>query len=321
MDPPPLPSASSLSLAAAATSDGTALASALSANSGMDSLPPLLDLDNPAASNSKDPDTSSLANNKPSKAAVAKQWHTAIHTLILLPENLAQYTINRTIDAQNKKAQAQTKLLDKVIGAVGAHCNWRKEKLNVTKNLQGKPAKVSDVGLMTGRACSDEITHCCRFLKDYCQVCLDIQLTVVLWLTVAHRIQSMLWVVTNKNSTIKAICKAENKMQTMKAAGGAAPPVVSFHNFYMASKHRWSTTLKPLYIQLHGQEPTRPGTMGERACHCWWFWENQETSANKKAITAVYERYKKDHQRMWDEADDLLDTATGNALGPVQCQV
>jgi hypothetical protein len=243
------------------------------------------------------------------------EWHPTPHGQVMSTENITQYAINCAVDAANPKARAQRGLLDKIMAALGLWCDYDENNLSLVGNPNGTPKVVKDLGLMVGEARADEITRRVTFLKETRQVRLcPLSLREYRRADVpSQRVQGMLSAVISKSTNAASIREAEAEVRTIKAATGTAPKATGLSSYYQSSDLGWSR-LKPSYIQLHGQEPTGPGAVAERQRHCKWWWDHQETEANKKLVTEAHNRYKKDHERLWAAEREAVQTATGDSL-------
>jgi hypothetical protein len=326
MDPSSLGGPPSVSISSTATSAPSPVST-----SGISALPVPVPGNLNASTNSTATSSAALVNDDAAESSLAPKkkscgrppvWHpNAVKGIILRPTVSTQYTINRSIDGTNPKTRAQSKLLDKILAELGRYCDYNEECLHATLNPEGHAHEVLDLGLMTGTARADEIACHSKFLSDYRQVRSFLIMAFLLRThSCVQRVQGMLVAAWAKTTTASAIKEAEDEMRIIKAAGGPAPPLLGLQAFYLASDLGWSLCLKAAYIQLYGQEPTGPDAMAERARHCRWFWEQQETDANKKIVTEAYSAYKADHQRLWGSDQDAVDVAIGDSLSAVDRQ-
>jgi hypothetical protein len=130
----------------------------------------------------------------------------------------------------------------------------------------------------------------------------------------------MLYATVGKSTSPAALREVENEFRTMKAAGGQAPNPLSLLYYYMASELGWKACLKAGYIQLYGALPSGAGAAAERVRHCQWYWDHQETEANKKAMIAAHVKYEQDHYRLWADEREAIETPTGDLLSAVDRQ-
>jgi hypothetical protein len=155
--------------------DATATASASSASAPSNNRPP-----SPAPSVDAASTGSGKANKKKKKKNKNKnknpvgrppKWHSVANKQIIVSEaNLLQYGINRAIDSNDPKAHAQTQLLNRIMAALGRHCDWNTDNLLDEKNPLGTPSDIEDVALMRGQERADELERRSDFLSDNRQV-------------------------------------------------------------------------------------------------------------------------------------------------------
>jgi hypothetical protein len=123
-----------------------------------------------------------------------------------------------------------------------------------------------------------------------------------------------------KSTSAAAIRELEGEMRALKAASGTPPSPIGLHHYYMACDIGWNDRLKAAFVQIHGYEPTGKNAIADRTQHCRWFWDHQESAANKQLVTAAHAQYVKDHERVWADEQAMLATAAGDYLLPAERQ-